>query len=142
MPSTRRRWPPSKPSVRVTESKPRGHLLDTSALVGLKTRAEVSRIVATAPHFHVALYAPVACVDAADRIEPGIARHVGRLPAIETIDLTYDAVLQGREMTPDLPLPVAQVLYLARMDWSRPVVTTAEPDLYRRFGIDVYPIGN
>jgi hypothetical protein len=127
----------------VTDTASRDHLLDTSVLVGLKDSAAVSRIVTTAQHFHATLYVPVTCVDAADRIAPGIARHVSRLrPVIETIDLTYAAVLEGREVTPDLPLPVAQVLYLARMEWLRLVVTTAEPGLYRDFGIEVFPVSN
>jgi hypothetical protein len=63
----------------VTDTEARGYLLDTTALTALASSQRVSMLIATAPHFHLPLYAPVSCVDAADRIRPGIARHVGQI---------------------------------------------------------------
>jgi hypothetical protein len=129
----------------MTETGTRGYLLDTTALIRIATSRQVSTLIVTAPHFHLPIYAPVACVDAADRIRPGIARHIGRIPTIEPTDLTYGAVLDGRERTPELPLPVAQVVSLARPspDWSAGlIVATAQSDLYQAFDLPIYPIGD
>lgn len=49
---------------------------------------------------HLPIYTPVTCLDAADRIRPGIARHIGRIAAVEAVDLTYSAVLDLRETNP------------------------------------------
>ncbi|MGH3929362.1 MAG: hypothetical protein ACRDTF_05230, partial [Pseudonocardiaceae bacterium] len=115
----------------MTETEARGYLLDTTALIALPTSRRVSMLIATAPNVHLPLYAPVTCVDAADRSQPGIARHIGRIPAIEPIDLTYSAVLDLRERTPQTALDVAHVVSLASPspDWSAGlIVATAEPD--------------
>lgn len=126
----------------MSETAARGHLLDTSALIGLAHSRQISALIVTAPLLDVPLYAPAVCVDAADRVHPGTARHVGRIPAIEPLDLSYAAVLDGRERTPDLPLPVAHVVHLARPGWLDLIVTTAEPELYREFDLDIYPVKN
>ena len=84
-------------------------------------------------------------MDAADRIRPGIARHVGRIAAIEPVDLTYATVLDTRERAPDLPLPGAPVVSLARPspDWATGlIVATARPQLYRGFDLPLYPLGD
>lgn len=80
----------------MTETEARGYLLDTTALPALGSSRRVSMLIATAPHSHLPMYAPVSCVDAADRIRPDIARHVGRISAVEPIDLTYSSVLDLR----------------------------------------------
>jgi hypothetical protein len=129
----------------VTASEARGYLLDTTALTGLVTSRRVSTLIVTAPHFQLPVYAPVACVDAADRIRPGLAQHVGRITAIEPVDLTYATVLDARERTPELPLPVAHVVSLARPspDWAAGlIVATARPELYRGFDLPLYPVAD
>lgn len=129
----------------MTETGTRGYLLDTTALTALSSSRRVSVLITTAPHFHLPLYAPVICVDVADRIRPGIARHVGRIPAVELVDLTYSAVLDLRERTPHTALDVAHVVSLARPspDWSAGlVVTTAQPDLYADLDLPIYPVGD
>ncbi len=129
----------------MTEPEARGYLLDTTALTALPSSWRVSILITTAPHFHLPLYAPVTCVDAADRMRPGIARHVGRVPAIEPVDLTYSAVLDLRERTPDMVLDVAHVVSLARPspDWSAGlIVATAQPDVYAGFDLPIYPVGD
>ncbi len=105
----------------MTGTEARGYLLDTTALTALPSSRRVSIFVTTAPHFHLPLYAPVTCVDAADRMRPGIARHVGRVPTVEPVDLTHSAVLDLRERTPHMALDIAHVVSLAR-----------EPRLVRR----------
>lgn len=121
----------------------RGYLLDTTALAALGGNQRVSMLIAMAPHSHLPLYAPVTCLDVADRIRPGIARHAGQIPAVETMDLTYAAVLELRERTADLPLDVAHVVSLARPspEWlTGLIVVTARPQLYAPFDLPVYPI--
>lgn len=123
----------------------RGYLLDTTALTALASSRRVSILITTAPHFHLPLYAPVTCVDAADRIRPGIARHVGRIPAVEPVDLTYSVVLDLRERTPQVALDVAHVVSLAHpsIDWSAGlIVATAQPGLYAGFDLPIYPVGD
>ncbi|MDQ3053335.1 MAG: hypothetical protein M3R66_05765 [Actinomycetota bacterium] len=127
----------------MTGTEARGYLLDTTALTALPSSRRVSIFVTTAPHFHLPLYAPVTCVDAADRMRPGIARHVGRVPAVEPVDLTYSAVLDLRERTPHMALDVAHVVSLARPspDWSSGlIVATAQPDAYAHFDLPIYPV--
>ena len=105
----------------------------------------MSTLITTAPHFHWTLYAPVSCLDAADRIRPGLARHVGRLPGVEPIDLTYSGVLDLRERSPEAPLEVAQVISLARpgLEWATGLtVATAEPEWYTAYGVSTYSIGD
>ncbi len=129
----------------MTETGARGYLLDATALAALPSSRRVSILIASAPHFHLPLYAPVTCVEAADRMRPGVARHVGRVPAVEPVDLTYSAVLDLREHTPHLALDVAHVVTLAHPspDWSAGlIVATAQPDAYAGFGLPIYPVGD
>ncbi|MFN2494777.1 MAG: hypothetical protein ABR608_02545 [Pseudonocardiaceae bacterium] len=129
----------------MTETEVRGYLLDTTALTALPSSRRISILITTAPHFHLPLYAPVTCLDAADRIRPGIARHVGRIAAVEPIDLTYSAVLDLRERTPRLALDMAHVVSLAlpSPDWSVGlIVATAQPDRYAGFELPIYPVGD
>ena len=128
-------------------SKPldRGYLLDTSALAALPKSHEMSLLVSAGPHFDWALYAPVTCVEAADRIRPGIARHIGRIPAVELLDLTYEDIVDMRERAPTAPVDVAHVITLAQPGASWPnglIVTTVLPDLYNGFDLRLYPVGD
>lgn len=123
----------------------RGYLLDTTALTALGSSKRVSVLLTTAPHFHLPVYAPVTCVDAADRIRPGIARHIGRIAAVEPVDLTYNAVLSLRERTPKASLDIAHVIALARPspDWSSGlIVATTRPDHYTGHDLPLYPVSD
>jgi len=129
----------------VSQPTARGYLLDTTALAALGSSRRVSVLLTTAPHFHLPIYAPVPCVDAADRIRPGIARHVGRIAAVETVDLTYSAVLDLRERTSQATLDVAHVIALARPspDWSAGlIVATTRPTQYAGHDLPIYPVGD
>jgi hypothetical protein len=81
---------------------PGGVILDTSALARLGDSRTVSFLVATAGTGLHRLYASVACVDAADRLRPGIARHAltGLAGLLDPVDLTVSAVLWAREHLP------------------------------------------
>ena len=129
----------------MSEPTARGYLLDTTALAALGSSRRVSVLLTTAPHFHLPIYAPVTCVDAADRIRPGIARHIGRIAAVEPVDLTYSAVLDLRERTPQASLDIAHVIALARPspDWSSGlIVATTRPDQYTGHDIPLYPVSD
>jgi hypothetical protein len=123
----------------------RGYLLDTTALAALGSSRRMSVLLTAAPHFHLPIYAPVTCVDAADRIRPGIARHVGRIGIVEPVDLTYSAVLHLREITPRESLDIAHVIALARPnpEWSTGlIVATTRPDQYTGHDLPIYPLGD
>lgn len=127
----------------MTAPNARGYLLDTTALTALATSRRVSLLITTAPHFHLPVYAPTTCLDAADRIRPGIARHIGRIPAVEPVALTYAAVLDLRERAPQTALDVAHVISLAHPspEWSAGlIVATTQPDRYRPFDLPIYPL--
>jgi hypothetical protein len=128
----------------VTAAEPSGLLLDTTALAALASSRSMSSIIAAAPHFEQTLYAPVTCLDAADRIRPGIARHIGRIPIVEPLDLTYAEVLELRERAPDAALDVAHVITLARPTAERPgglAVATVLPGLYSGFDLRIRTVG-
>jgi hypothetical protein len=121
-----------------------GYLLDTSALAALASSRRMSTLVAAAPHFDWPLYAPVTCLDAADRIHPGIARHAGRISAIEPLDLTYPELLDLRERVPKANLDVAHVISLALPGPAWPgglTVATLLPALYQGFPLRIFPVG-
>jgi hypothetical protein len=123
---------------------PGGLLLDTTALAALASSRTVSAIIASAPNLKHPLYAPVTCLDAADRICPGIAKHIGRLPAIEPIELTYADVLHLRQRAPQVALDVAHVIALARRTPAMPAglaVATVLPELYAGYDLQINPIG-
>jgi hypothetical protein len=122
----------------------RGYLLDTSALAAIASSRRMSTLVTAAPHFDWPLYAPVTCLDAADRIHPGIARHVGLISAIEPLDLTYAELLDLRERAPKAGLDVAHVISLARPSPIWPgglTVATVLPGLYHGFQLRIFPVG-
>jgi hypothetical protein len=128
----------------VTTAHPGGLLLDTTALAALASSRSVSAIVASAPTLKQKLYAPVTCLDAADRICPGIAKHIGRLPAIEPLELSFADVLDLRQRAPHIALDVAHVIALARPTPTMPgglAVATVLPELYAGFDLQINPIG-
>jgi hypothetical protein len=129
----------------VSAADARGYLLDTTALAALGTSRRMSTLITAAPRLGLPLYAPVTCVDAADRIRPGIAAHIGRIPAVETLELTYDQVLQLRESTPTAELDVAHVIQLARPSAAWPkglIVATVLPGRYSCHDLAIYAVGD
>lgn len=121
----------------------RGVLLDTTALVALGSSHQASHLITSAARFRRPLFAPVTCVDAADRIRLGIAKHVGQLAAVEIVELTYTHVLNTRERYPDLPPDLAHVIALAHPGPEWPgglIVATTQPHRYEDFDLPIYPI--
>lgn len=128
----------------MTIAAPAGLLLDTTALAALASSRSMSAIIAAAPNLERKLFAPVTCLDAADRICPGIAKHVAQLPAIEPLDLSYADLLHMRQCAPQASLDVAHVIALARPTPITPgglAVATVMPELYAGFDLLINPIG-
>jgi hypothetical protein len=125
-------------------ANPGGLLLDTTALAALASSRSMCAIIASAPNLEHKLYAPVTCLDAADRICPGIAKHVAQLPAIEPLDLSYADLIHMRQCAPQVALDVAHVITLARPTPIMPgglAVATVMPELYSGFDLLINPIG-
>ncbi|HET9141942.1 hypothetical protein [Actinophytocola sp.] len=128
----------------MTATHPGGLVLDTTALAALVSSRSVSAIVASAPNLKLPLYAPVTCLDAADRIRPGIVAHIGRLPAIEPLELTFTDLLRLRHRAPHVALDVAHVIALALPTPTMPgglAVATVLPELYADYDLNINPIG-
>jgi hypothetical protein len=128
---------------------PGGVILDTSALARLGDSRTVSFLVATAGTGLHRLYASVACVDAADRLRPGIARHglTGLAGLLDPVELTVSAVLWAREHLPTEPVDIAHTAYLAwpgnDPEWPKGrTVVTARAETYQRWGLSVYVISD
>lgn len=129
----------------MSAADPRGYLLDTTALAALGSSRRMSTLITAAPRLGLPIYAPVTCVDAADRIRPGIAAHVGRIPAVETLELTYDQVRDMRESMPTTALDVAHVVLLARPSPAWPkglIVATLLPGRYAGHDLAIYAVGD
>jgi hypothetical protein len=98
------------------------------------TRAGPSRSAPTSP----------CCLEAADRICPGVVKHIGRLPGIEPLDLTFADVLHLRQCAPQVALDVAHVIALAQPTPTAPggmAVATVLPDLYAGYNLRINPLG-
>jgi hypothetical protein len=129
----------------VSPADPRGYLLDTTALAALGSSRRMSTLITAAPRLGLPIYAPVTCIDAADRIRPGIAAHVGHIPAVRPLELTYPQVLELRETTPTAALDVAHVIILARPNSTWPkglIVATLLPGRYAGQDLAIYPVGD
>jgi len=87
------------------------------------------------------IYAPALCVAAAVAERPGLADHIGVLPALQVIDLDYPAAAAvGGFVAAGVDWRAGQAIIAARPtgEWpnGRPVLTTA-PDTYRDWGVEV-----
>jgi hypothetical protein len=128
---------------------PGGVILDTSTLARLGDSRTISFLVATAGTGLHRLYASLACVDAADRLRPGIARHTltGLAGLLDPVELTVSAVLWAREHLPTEPVDIAHTAYLAwpgnDPEWpkGRTVVTT-RAEIYQGWGLSVHVISD
>jgi hypothetical protein len=117
------------------------YVFDHTALLALGTGHHgLSRLVAAAhaeaEHY---LYAPSLCVAAAVAKDPGIADHLGALPAIVVIEMSYSAACSvGELISSKVDWRYAQAVYAGRptLDWpqGRPVVTTV-PRRYASLGV-------
>ncbi|HSV67217.1 MAG TPA: hypothetical protein VLJ59_15070 [Mycobacteriales bacterium] len=124
-----------------------GYVFDHTALLALGAgNRQLSRLVDAAHQLgdrH--LYAPAMCLAAAVADRPGLADHLGALPALEVVDLGYaEAVTVGACIAVGVDWRAAQAIGTGRptADWptGRPVVT-AVPESYAGWGVEVVPVG-
>lgn len=86
------------------------------------------------------LYVPAMCLAAAAAARPALGEHVGALPAVQVVDLSYAAaVAVGRLVKQGVDWRAAHAVEVGRPDaeWltGRPVLTQ-HPDVYARFGVE------
>jgi hypothetical protein len=91
------------------------------------------------------VYAPALCVVAAVAARPGLADHLGVLPAVQVIELDYPAAADvGGFIAAGVDWRSAQAIDAGRptADWptGRPVVTTT-PEVYTGWGVKTITIG-
>jgi hypothetical protein len=117
------------------------YVFDHTALLALGSGHHgLSRLVAAAhadAEHH--LYAPALCVAAATAKDPGLADHIGALPAIVVLELGYPAAAAvGALITARVDWRLAHAVYSGRptLDWpqGRPIVT-ATPRRYASLGV-------
>jgi len=87
------------------------------------------------------IFAPALCVAAAVAERPGLADHIGVLPALQVIDLDYPAAAAvGSFIAAGVDWRDGHAITAARptADWptGRPVLTTT-PETYRDWGVEV-----
>jgi hypothetical protein len=128
----------------VSRPLPLAVVFDHTALLALGAGNQlVSRVVTQAHHLPGRyVYAPAMCLAAAAADRPGLADHVGMLPAVEVIELGYAAAAAvGRLISDGMDWRAAHAVDAARpsLDWpaGRPVVTDA-PGTYA--GLEVKTI--
>jgi hypothetical protein len=90
------------------------------------------------------VYVPALCLTAAIAKRPGLADHIGVLPAIEVIDLDYAAAAAvGSFIATGVDWRAAHAIDAGRptADWptGRPVLTTT-PEIYDGWGIGVISV--
>lgn len=91
------------------------------------------------------VYAPALCLVAAVAARPGLANHIGVLPAVRVIELDYPAAADvGGFIAAGVDWRSAQAIDAGRptADWpaGRPVLTTT-PEIYTGWGVDAITIG-
>lgn len=123
-----------------------GVVFDHTALLALGSGSQLASRLVVAAHGQAGrhVYAPALCLAAAVAQRPGLADHLGSLPAIEVVDLGYAAASTvGRLIADGLDWQASQAVDAARpsAEWPHglPVVTVL-PDLYRPYGIDSIPL--
>jgi hypothetical protein len=118
-----------------------GVVFDHTALLALGSGSQQASRLVVAAHGQAGrhVYAPALCLAAAVAQRPGLADHIGSLPAIEVVDLGYAAAsTAGRLIADGLDWRACQAVDAARpsAEWPRGLpVVTALPDLYRPYRI-------
>jgi hypothetical protein len=87
------------------------------------------------------VFTPALCLVAAVAQRPGLADHIGVLPAMQVIDLDYPAAAAiGGFIAADMDWRAAHAVDAGRptAEWptGRPVITTA-PEAYASWGVEV-----
>ena len=122
---------------------PAAVVFDHTALLAMGTGSPPASALVSQAHLQAGrhVYAPALCLTAAVARRPGLADHVGVLPALEVVDLDYVAAAAvGALIADGVDWRAAHAVHTGRptADWpeGRPVVTTA-PDAYAGRGLDV-----
>jgi hypothetical protein len=121
-------------------------VFDHTALLALGSGSQLASRLVVAAHGQAGrhVYAPALCLAAAVAQRPGLADHIGSLPAIEVVDLGYAAASAAGHLIADgLDWQASQAVDAARpsAEWPRGLpVVTALPDLYRSYGIAPIPL--
>lgn len=127
-------------------SPPEAVIFDHTALLTLGAGHRLlSGLVAQAhrrPDSYV--YAPALCLTAAIAQRPGLADHIGVLPAIRVIDLDYAAAaVVGRFIATGVDWRAAHAIDAGRptAEWpaGRPILT-ATPETYGEWGVAVISV--
>lgn len=89
------------------------------------------------------IFAPALCLTAAIAQRPGLADHIGALPAMQVIDLDYPAsAAVGGFIAAGVDWRAAQAIDAGRptAEWpsGRPVITTM-PEPYSDWGVEIIP---
>ncbi len=120
-------------------------IFDHTALLGLGAGTPfLSRIVDRA-HYETDRYvcAPALCVVAAVAGRPGLADHLGALPAVEVLELGYAAASAvGVLVAADVDWRLAHAVQAAKpnAEWPRGIpVVTAVPDRYTPWQVPTIP---
>lgn len=118
-----------------------GYVLDQTALgvLGSGNRLMSRLVVSAHDEPEIRLYVPALCLAAAQADRPGLANHVGSLPAVEVVDLGFvGAATVGRLIAEGVDWKLAHAIEVGRpaLDWpdGRPVVTQ-QPGPYAARGV-------
>lgn len=126
---------------------PTAVVFDHTALLAMGTGSPLASALVSQAHLQAGrhVYAPALCLTAAVAKRPGLADHVGVLPALEVVDLDFvGAAAVGALVADGMDWRAAHAVHTGRptADWpaGRPVVTT-EPEAYVGRGLDIIRLG-
>lgn len=118
-------------------------VFDHTALVALGAGSRMLSGLVSQAHLRPGRYifAPALCVAAAVAERPGLADHIGVLPAMQVIDLDHPAAAAvGSFIAAGMDWRAGQAINAGRptVDWptGRPVLTTT-PEAYADWGVEV-----
>ena len=118
-------------------------VFDHTALLALGSGSRMLSGLVSQAHARPGRYvfAPAMCLTAATAQRPGLADHVGVLPAMQVVDLDYPgAAAVGSFIAAGMDWRAAQAVATGRptAEWpdGRPVITTT-PNVYSGWGVDV-----
>lgn len=118
-------------------------VFDHTALLALGAGSRMLSALVSQAHVREGRYifAPALCLTAAVAHRPGLADHIGVLPAMQVIDLDYPAAAAvGSFIAAGIDWRAAQAVDAGRpsAEWphGRPVITTA-PESYADWGVEI-----
>lgn len=118
-------------------------VFDHTALLALGAGSRMLSGLVSQAHAHPGRYifTPALCLTAAIAQRPGLADHIGVLPAMQVIDLDYPAAAAvGGFIAAGMDWQAAQAIDAGRptAEWpgGRPVITTM-PEPYSSWGVEI-----